>query len=104
MRSAHLLAGSLLAAMAPLAASPTTQAAAVDMLFTERAKWLWLTGHRLGDMRRLIRQYGRAQTTVFPIGTLQYRPSDTYGTDVNFIVPFPEKNNPLFTGCIDRAA
>jgi hypothetical protein len=90
-------------ALAPLPASPTTQAAAVDMLFTERAKWLWLTGHRLGDMRRLIRQYGRAANTVFPIGTLQYRPSDTYGTDVNFIVPFPEKNNPLFTGCIDRA-
>jgi hypothetical protein len=91
-------------AMAPLAAAPTTQAAAVDMLFSERAKWLWLTGHRLGDMRRLIRQYGRTANTVFPIGTLQYRPSDTYGTDVNFIVPFPEKNNPLFTGCIDRNA
>jgi hypothetical protein len=90
--------------IAAMPASPTTQAAAVDMLFSERAKWLWLTGHRLGDMRRLIRQYGRAANTVFPIGTLQYRPSDTYGTDVNFIVPFPEKNNPLFTGCIDRAA
>jgi hypothetical protein len=89
--------------IAAMPTAPTTQAAAVDMLFSERAKWLWLTGHRLGDMRRLLRQYGRAQNTVFPIGTLQYRPSDTYGTDVNFIVPFPEKNNPLFTGCIDRA-
>jgi hypothetical protein len=76
--------------------------AAVDMLFKERAYWLWLTGHRLGDMRRLIRQYGRTAATVFPVGTLALRPSDTYGTDVNFIVPFPERNNPQFTGCLNR--
>jgi hypothetical protein len=97
-----LRATGLAAPIAAMPTSPTTQAAAVDMLFKERAFWLWLTGHRLGDMRRLIRQYGRAANTVFPVGTLALRPSDTYGTDVNFIVPFPEKNNPLFTGCIDR--
>jgi hypothetical protein len=83
-------------------AAPTTQAAAVDLLFSERAKWLWLTGHRLGDMRRLIRQYGRAANTVFPVGPMTLRPGDTYGTDVNFIVPVREKNNPNFSGCIDR--
>lgn len=97
-----LRATGLAAAIAAMPTSPATQAAAVDMLFSERAKWLWLTGHRLGDMRRLIRQYGRTQATVFPVGTLALRPSDTYGTDVNFIVPFPERNNPNFTGCIDR--
>jgi len=25
-----------------------------------------------------------------------------YGTDVNFPVPVTEKNNPNFTGCLDR--
>ena len=35
--------------------TPGTQAAAVDLLFSERAFWLYATGHRLGDMRRLVR-------------------------------------------------
>jgi hypothetical protein len=82
--------------------APTTQAAAVDQFFSERAKWLWLTGHRLGDMRRLIRQYGRAANTVFPTGNMLLRPGDTYGTDVNFVIPIREKNNPGFNGCLDR--
>jgi hypothetical protein len=89
-------------AIAPLAASPTTQAAAVDMLFKERAYWLFLTGHRLGDMRRLIRQYGRTAATVFPVGNMRYRPGNTYGNDVNLVIPFIERNNPKFTGCLDR--
>jgi hypothetical protein len=89
-------------AIAPMAASPTTQAAAVDMLFKERAYWLFLTGHRLGDMRRLIRQYGRTAATVFPIGPMRYRPGNTYGNDVNLVIPFIERNNPKFAGCLDR--
>jgi hypothetical protein len=97
-----LRSNGLSTAITPLPASPTTQDAAVDMLFKERAFWLWLTGHRFGDMRRLIRQYGRAANTVFPIGNVVLRPGDTYGTDVTFIVPFPEKNNPKFNGCINR--
>ena len=97
-----LRATGLTTAVAPLAASPTTQTAAVDMLFKERAFWLYLTGHRLGDMRRLIRQYSRAATTVFPIGNVRYRPGLTYGNDVNLVIPFAERNNPKFTGCIDR--
>jgi hypothetical protein len=31
--------------------------------------WMYLTIHRWGDMRRLIRQYGRTQDKVFPTGT-----------------------------------
>ena len=89
-------------AIAPMAASPTTQAAAVDMLFKERAYWLFLTGHRLGDMRRLIRQYGRTAATVFPVGNMRYRPGNTYGNDVNLVIPFIERNNPKFNGCLDR--
>ncbi|QJR34526.1 hypothetical protein [Gemmatimonas groenlandica] len=97
-----LRATGLSTAIAPLAASPTTQAAAVDMLFKERAYWLYLTGHRLGDMRRLIRQYQRTAATVFPTGPMRYRPGNNYGTDVTLIVPFIERNNPKFTGCLDR--
>jgi hypothetical protein len=84
--------------------APTTQAAAVDQLFRERAYWTWLTGHRLGDMRRLVRQYGRDQSTVFPVGPVSTRFGSTYGSDVNFPVPFDESNNPNFKGCIDRKA
>lgn len=97
-----LRATGLPTAIAPLATAPTTQDGAVDLVFRERAFWMWLTGHRLGDMRRLLRQYKRDQATVFPVGTLQYRPSDSYGTDVNFVVPFAERNNPNFKGCTDR--
>lgn len=99
-----LRAAGLSTAIPPMVASPTTQAAAVDMLFKERAFWLYLTGHRLGDMRRLIRQYSRTADTVFPVGTVRYRPSLTYGSDVNLIVPVTERNNPKFNGCADRGA
>jgi hypothetical protein len=99
-----LRATGLPAAITPLAASPTTQAAAVDLLFKERAYWLYLTGHRLGDMRRLIRQYSRTAATVFPVGNVRYRPGLTYGSDVNLVIPFAERNNPKFNGCLDRNA
>jgi hypothetical protein len=79
---------------------PATQAAGVDALFAERAFWLYATGHRLGDMRRLIRQYGRTEDTVFPSGA--YHKSGSYGTDVNFPLPIEEENNPNSVGCIDR--
>jgi hypothetical protein len=54
-----------------------TKAAQVDQLFKERAYWLFLTSHRLGDMRRLIRQYGRGAESVFPTGA--YFKGGTYG-------------------------
>ncbi len=72
-----------------------TQAAQVDQLFKERAYWLFLTSHRLGDLRRLIRQYGRTVNSVFPNGA--YFKGGTYGTDVNVPVPFSEQNNPNYT-------
>ena len=75
-----------------------------NQLFKERAYSLWLTSHRLGDMRRLVRQYGRTQDQVFPTGAYPAPIGGTYGTDVNFIIPFDERNNPNFTGCIDRNA
>ncbi len=69
-------------------------AAQVDQLFKERAYWLFLTSHRLGDLRRLIRQYGRSAESVFPTGA--YFKGGNYGTDVNSPVPQQEQNNPLY--------
>lgn len=83
-------------------ALPATSAAQVDQLFKERAYSLWFTSHRLGDMRRLIRQYNRNSEAVFPTGA--YFKGGNYGADVNIIIPLDEKNNPNFTGCVDRKA
>ncbi len=49
--------------LAPLA-DPGTKAAREDLLFRERAFWMYFTAHRVGDLRRLVRQYGRAATSV----------------------------------------
>lgn len=81
---------------------PATASAQVDQLFKERAYALWLTSHRLGDLRRLIRQYGRTEDGVFPTGN--YFKGGVYGDDVNFIIPSDEKNNPNFKACLDRSA
>ena len=81
-------------------AVPGSQAAAEDLLFSERAFWLYATGHRLGDMRRLVRQYGRPVNQVFANGP--YLKGGQYGTDVNLPIPIQENNNQLFQGCIDR--
>jgi hypothetical protein len=75
---------------------------AVNLLFAERARWLWLTAHRLSDLRRLIRQYGRAADAVFPTGPYFKVQFSDYGTDVNFPIPIDEENNPNFAQCIDR--
>jgi hypothetical protein len=87
--------------LAPLT-DPGTTVAREDLLFRERAFWMFSTGHRLGDLRRLIRQYGRAENTVFPTGV--WFKGGPYGTDVNFPIPFSETNNPNFVQCTDRVA
>jgi hypothetical protein len=89
-------------APAPITVVPVTRAEQVDLLFSERAFTLFLTSHRLGDLRRLVRQYARPAESVFPSGA--YFKGGTYGTDVNIPVPFEEQNNPGFKGCIDRNA
>lgn len=97
--STLLLAPPPVAALPDLTA-PATADAQIDQVFQERAYWLFLTGHRLGDMRRLIKHVGRGAETVFPTGT--YFKGGTYGVDVNYPVPFQETNNPNFTQCLDR--
>jgi hypothetical protein len=91
----------LVAGMTPLT-DPGTATARVNLLFSERGFWFYLTAHRLGDLRRLVRQYGRAPNTVFPSG--DYHKGGTYGNDVNLPVSADEKNNPKFAGCLDRNA
>ena len=88
-------------AMSPLA-DPGTAAGRIDLQFREKAFWTFARGERLGDLRRLIRQYGRSQDQVFPTGTSPK--GGVYGTDVNLLVTQPETNNTLFKGCADRNA
>ncbi len=86
--------------LAPLA-DPGTATRREDLHFRERAFWLYATGHRLGDLRRLIRQYGRGADLVFPTGAY-FKTGSVYGTDVNFPIPQDEENNPNFVQCLDR--
>ena len=90
-----------LAGLAPVA-DPGSLVGRIDLLMEERGFWLYLTGHRLGDLRRLVRQYGRPQETVFPTGL--YHKGGEYGSDVNFPVSSDERNNPNFESCLDRNA
>lgn len=79
--------------LAPLV-DPVTPAARVNLMFSERAFWLYATGHRLGDLRRLVRQYGRTADSVFPTGA--WHKGGNYGPDVAMLAPFTEVNNPNF--------
>lgn len=79
----------------------TTQDGRIDQLFRERAFWLFGTGHRHGDLRRLVRQYGRSVESVFPTGP--YRQGLSYGVEVTIGFDPREENNPHFTGaCLSR--
>ena len=104
LRAARPTVGTITPAAGSLAplVDPVTQRGREDLLFREKAFWTFTRGQRLGDLRRLIRQYGRTPDTTFPEG-VHYR-GGTYGPDVNLPVPFDEQNNPNFTGCIDRNA
>jgi hypothetical protein len=78
--------------------------ARVNLLFRERAAWLFLDGHRQGDLRRLIRQYGQSQNHLYPVGPYTAPGVGQYGTDVTVPVPSQEYTNPYFQGCVDRNA
>lgn len=90
---------------APVDLSAGTLTQQQDQLFKERAYWLYLTSHRLGDMRRLTRPttaaaggvtgYGRPIESVYPTGA--YHKAGNYGTDVSSPIPQAEDNNPKFT-------
>lgn len=83
--------------------------ARLQLLFEERARWLFATGHRVGDLRRMVRQHSFSPEDVFPTGP--FFKGGVYGTDVNFPIPFEEHENEALaelqaTGdiCISRGA
>ncbi len=91
------------ARLAPLH-DPGTPESRLTLLFNERAHWLFLTGNRLPDLRRLVRVYGRDREVVFPTGLYLFGAS-TYGvyqSDINIPIPWNERRSPLFHGCMNR--
>jgi hypothetical protein len=78
-------------ALEPLT-DPGTDSARRDLLFYERAFWLYGTGHRLGDLRRLVRNYGLDQADIYPSG--DYFKGGVHGSDVVLPLDFDESNNP----------
>jgi starch-binding outer membrane protein, SusD/RagB family len=93
--------GLTVSGMTPLV-DPGTPEARLSLQFREKAFWTFGRGERLGDLRRLVRQYKRPQDQVFPVGN--FFKGGEYGTDVNLPVPQAEENNSLFNGCTDRNA
>lgn len=82
--------------------TPGSTSAQVDTLYKERAFWLYMTGRRLGDLRRLVTQYGRGAETVFPTGTYDGGSGGLYGTatSIPFIASDQQQYNPhITTGC-----
>jgi len=101
--------------LAPLT-DPGTPAARLDTLMKERAMWLYFTGHREGDLRRLAHVYHRDPTTLWPKGIytsvdyptlgIQSNPfynGQPYGTAAVFQprVSNEQGYNPLYSGCYD---
>ena len=89
----------------PADSVPSTDSGRVSLLFRERAYDLFLTGHRQGDLRRLIRQYGRSPERVYPTGLYPALQLGQYGGSVNAPIPDADESpNPLFHGCLSRSA
>jgi len=86
--------GANLTAIADTFASNTSR---MKTNFRERAFWMFSTGHRLGDMRRMVRQYAYPADSIYPRGG--YYKGGTFGTALMLPVPFEEVNNPNFTQC-----
>ncbi len=81
---------------------PGTDKLRLDLLFRERAFWLYLTGNRAGDLRRLVRLYGRPLNDVYPVGSYTGA-EESYGGESVWPVPLDEqKLNPRYVGCFHR--
>lgn len=95
-------------ALGPLPVGKNAFDVQVDLLFRERAFWLFFDGHRQGDLRRLVRQYRRDPESIYPtgpIGPLGEALNIRYGTSVVLPVPALEaESNRRYTGCIHLGA
>ncbi len=89
-----------IAGLRPFVQLPATTDTQRALLFAERAAWLFLTGSRQGDLRRLVRKYGMDRERVYPTGIYTV-PGYTgvYGADMSFGLHPDEFRNPLFKGC-----
>jgi starch-binding outer membrane protein, SusD/RagB family len=88
----------------PALAPAATQAAQVDQVMRERGFWFWGTAHRVGDLRRLMRQYNRTQAEVWPSGA--YFKGGNFGTHVTLRPSQAEQNNPDYdpAACVPTTA
>ena len=100
LRAAPPRLGDVQPAVLTALTDPGTADSRLLLNFREKAFWTFSRGQRLGDMRRLIKQYGRTEANTFPQG-VHYK-GGNYGKDVNLPVSFDERNNPNFKGCTDR--
>lgn len=93
-----------LAGLPPLSDAGQSRSELVDLHFAERAAWMWLTSHRLGDLRRLVRHYARAPETVYPIGPTEL--GSIRGDQLALPVPATEANNPNYdpSACVPTSA
>jgi starch-binding outer membrane protein, SusD/RagB family len=90
------------AGLAPLT-DPGTREARLRMVMNERGYWLFLTGHRQGDLRRMVRVHGFPQETVYPSGPFVH--GGQYGNFTNIPIPGSEKRiNTRYDGCFNRDA
>ncbi len=82
---------------------PGTMEDRVALLFTERAAWLFVTGQRQGDLRRLVRKYKLFADDIYPTGAyLGVTTTGVYGNSIDIPIPPGERQNPLFKGCLNR--
>lgn len=94
----ELRATQLSPALPPLA-DPGTPETRLDLLFRERAFWLFATGQRLADMLRLVRLYDRDPESVFPSGEY-HQHGLLYGNSTSLPFDPAEAGNPAsVTGC-----
>jgi hypothetical protein len=92
------------AGLAPLT-DPGTQQARLKQVFDERGYWFFLTGHRQGDLRRMVRVYKFPQNQVYPTGPYPLGDTRAYGTYTNLPIPYTEQQiNPQYKGCFNRDA
>jgi hypothetical protein len=104
----------LTATSLPPLSDPGTPDARLDTVMQERAMWLYLSGHREGDLRRMAHVYNRDPSTLWPTGIISipaYPPMFTqpgsengtpYGADVVYGPDVNEQlRNPLYGGCYD---
>jgi len=84
---------------------PGTAAGRVALHFREMAFWQFGRGHRLGNLRRMIRDYGYPVNGSGNYPTGNHFKGGVYGTDLNLPVTTDEQiGNPNFTACLDRKA